>query len=613
MRISNGRAPNKGERKTSLESINSKSSGKAKFNEDTNKNKEVKENKKVIEKNKLEVENKEPKVDKETLETKNTNKSEEKLVKKEKVKINRTLGKLSGGRLTACIFTGIISSVFITGVVYGVYYNQIRYPSKMVENIEESGIGGINRWVSAINSLDNDTIKKITGEDSYLAKEIKYANSNKNKEMFIEKVIGTVDYEPVKVEALNKYGNPLLKRGTDEIVYTDSLVNGSNEEVNLHYIDYTKVPLDSEKISSLMKKHNLKLGDVDYSNKLVNVFCEYIVSLDKGEIPLVTKKHIPNINKKGNKYHMNSEEDKFLDKELFSSSEFYKLLEDFSLVAGGSSINPEWEKWNKLSDKDKKGKEEPTKMISSIQPREEWLKWSEKSEEEKSKIQEPVKFDFKKLMSNDWCGSYYLMHNNEITDEDGNKVNKPISAEIGDGTLKNPAGLNTDIVTSIFVEEKDSTTGEIKRVAKPIRVRLIDYKVSQDAIDYFESKDERNRGYDIKSEIQYASYTFEVTNLSNEPLTIYDDSSLADKLANNSPRTGKIFGLKESVYLQPDETGIIESWGSSTELNTKYLLWGSDFKREKEPVWFRVLAGDIDDKSEDKGVALNNSRYEDDK
>ena len=143
-------------------------------------------------------------------------------------------------------------------------------------------------------------------------------------------------------------------------------------------------------------------------------------------------------------------------------------------------------------------------------------------------------------------------------------------------------------------------------VAKPVKVKLIDYKISQKALDYFQSKDERNRGYDIKSDVQYISYTFEVTNLSNEELTIYDNSSLSDSLANLAPRTGTVYGLQSSVTIKPYETGIIESWGSSTALNTKYLIWGSDFKREQSVVWFRVLAGDIDDSSENKGVTLNN-------
>ena len=64
------------------------------------------------------------------------------------------------------------------------------------------------------------------------------------------------------------------------------------------------------------------------------------------------------------------------------------------------------------------------------------------------------------------------------------------------------------------------------------------------------------------------------------------------------------------MTLEPDEAGIIETWGSSTELNTKYLIWGSDFSREEPVVWFRVLAGNVDDPSEDKGVTLNKSRYE---
>lgn len=532
--------------------------------------------------------------------------------KRDKVKIQRTLGKLSGGRISLMVLTGLLSSTMITGLVYGVYYNQIRYPSMMEYDVESSGLGGINRWVEAINTVDNDTIKEIIGTDSYLAKEIEYANGNENKIKFIKKMISTVSYEPEQVLALNKYGNTMLERGTDEEVYRDSLVNKDNEKVTLHYIDYKKVPLDVEKISDLMSSAKLKVGDVDYSNKLVDVFVEYMLSLDDKDIPLVSIEHVPNMVKQGNKYYMLEDEDILLDKALFSSQDFFDFLTRFSLVAGGCKENEEWVKWNELSKDEKKDKEEPEEFLYDIQPRKEWTEWNSKSDEEKENTVEPVKYDDKQIISMDWCGSYYLLNDYEVTDEDGNVVKKSISAEIGDGTLENPAGLNTDIVTYIYSKEVDEETGKEKRIANPIRIRLVDYKVSQDALDYFETKDDRNRGYDIKSEVQYIAYTFEITNLSDDELVIYDDSTLADSLANKAPRTGTMFGLQDSVVLQPYETGKIESWGSSTELNTKYLIWGSDFKREKPVVWFRVLAGNIDDKSEDKGVALNNSRYEED-
>ena len=139
---------------------------------------------------------------------------------------------------------------------------------------------------------------------------------------------------------------------------------------------------------------------------------------------------------------------------------------------------------------------------------------------------------------------------------------------------------------------------------------MIEYGVSQDAIDWFESKDERNRGIDIESEVQYGYYIFEVTNMSDRELTISDNSSLCDSNVNLMSRTGDMYGLQSSVTLKPDETGIIESWSRSTELNKRYVIWGADFARRTDPIWFRVLAGNIDDPSDNKGVYINNSREE---
>lgn len=536
-------------------------------------------------------------------------KSKTKKPKKEKkpFEIPKDIGKLTGKRITGMVLAGITSSILLGGICYGVYYNQIRYPRQMIEDIETSGLGGIKRWVDTINSLDNNKIKKIINSDSYLAKEIEYANGDENKIKFLEKIVSTVSYNPNKVKALNKYGNTMIDRN-NKVVYTDSLVNGVDEEVTLKYIDYSKIPLDYEKIQKMMKEENVYLGVADYPNRLVDIVCKYIVSLDDSDIPLISIKHTPSMIKNGDSYYMTEDEDIFLDKLLFSSKEFNEFLVRFSEVAVGEEENPEWVKWNALSEEEKKEKKEPNKKVTKLKPSSVWNEWNSKSEEEKKTTKEPVKYDYVNVANNTWCGAYYLLNEHIYVDSNGTLVEKPIVAGVGDGSIDNPASFDTGIVTSIFVKDSNGN-----RVAKPIKVKLIDYKVSQEALDYFESKDTRNRGYDIKSEVQYASYTFEITNLTNETIEVYDNSSLSDSLANLAPRTGTVFGLQDKVTLKPYGVGIIESWGSSIELNKKYVIWGKDFKRELPVVWFRVLAGDIEDTSEDKGVTLNKTRFGDDK
>lgn len=511
--------------------------------------------------------------------------------------------RMSGGRITAMVLVGILSATGLVGGTYGLYMNQIKYPRQMSIDLETSGLGGITRFMEAVNTLDNAQIKGITGQDSFLAKEVEYTNGNVNKQNFIKKALSTVSYEPEQVIALNKYGNTMMD-WDDNVVYTDSLVTSENEEVVLHYIDYKSLTIDEEKLKALMKEENLKLGDVDYSNKLVEVFCKYMSSLNTKDIPVVNDKRVPNLVKIGDRYEMSADEDIYLDKKLFSSEDFYDFLDRFSAVAGGGGENTEWVKWDKLDEEEKKDKKEPDKVLKELEPRTEWVQWSAKSEEEKKKELEPEKYDPKQVISKVWCGSYYLLNEHEIVDENGNKVKQAISAMVGDGSFENPSGMNTQLVTSVFVEENG------KRVAKPIRIELIDYRVSEEAIKYFESKDERNRGIDVTSEVQYCSYSFRITNLSGAKLSIKDNSSLADSSANMAPRTGTMYGMVDELTLNPDESGVIESWGSSTELNKKYVVWGEDFQREEPVIWFRLLMGNLEDKSEDKGVTLNKSREE---
>ena len=243
-----------------------------------------------------------------------------------------------------------------------------------------------------------------------------------------------------------------------------------------------------------------------------------------------------------------------------------------------------------------------------IQPTEEWNTWNALTDEEKAILDEPVKYDKLVSLSKDWCGTYYLKNEYVIKDTKGNVIKTGISAMIGDGTLENPAGLDTPVNSVVFINEDDGK-GNVVEKQYPIKVILRDFRVSEDAIKWLESKDQRNRGIDVSSEVQYCVYTMEIVNLSDKELTINDNSILSDENINLSGRSGELFGLNTTLVLQPNESGVIESWNKSTELNTKYLIWGADFSRRTPPVFFRVLAGNIDDETEDKGVQTNKTRF----
>lgn len=227
-----------------------------------------------------------------------------------------------------------------------------------------------------------------------------------------------------------------------------------------------------------------------------------------------------------------------------------------------------------------------------------YRKWSELSDANKSSIDVPLKYG-KYSISHTWCGSYYLI--NEY--DNANSQVEGLTPQLGDGSREQPASVGTPVITYIFTENSEGN-----EVKLPIRVTMTEFGVSQAAIDWFQGKDVQNRGYDVTSELQYCYYVFEVTNLSEETITINDNTSLCDINANCSARTGTIYGLQEEVILDPEETGVIESWGRSTELNLQYVIWGADFARREDPVWFRVLAGDLEDPTWEKGVYINDTR-----
>lgn len=530
---------------------------------------------------------------------------EEKQSKEEsniKSKEEKKLKPLKAGRIVGTVFMGIFTSAILGVICYGGYMNLIKYPKAIHVDSKYTGMACLDNFTSALKSMES------IGEGSYISQEVTYANDSNVKVDFYKKMLSTVEYLPYPVEGVNVYGNTLVDR-KDNILYTNSTVT-VGEPVIMEYIDYSRVPVDRKVISILMEEEELSFEDVDYPNKLVNVFCRYMSEMSEKDIPLKRVKRIPYMVKDGDNYKIAPEEDIYLDRLLFSSREFYDFMDKFSSVASSIGIkNPEWEEWNKLSEEEKLTKEEPERELQEIEPTKEYKEWLSKTTLEKSEIDKPVKYDWKKMLDKTWCGVYYLQNEYTTLDKDGNIIKKPISAEIGNGSIENPAGLNTDVVTSIFVEEADKDGNPVTN-EYPINVRMTDFGVSEDAIKWFQEQDVRNRGFDVSSEVQYVYYTFEVTNMSDKELVIPDNSTLADSNANVVSRTGVMYGITDTVTLKPDETAVIESWSRSTELNKRYVIWGSDFKRRVEPVWFRVLAGDIDDPSEDKGVLLNKTRHE---
>lgn len=461
-----------------------------------------------------------------------------------------------------CIM-GLLFCGLIFLLVGSLYTRYIRFPDQEYIDPATTGAYAINQYEGMVHNQQS-----LTTED-YLIKEQTYANSNEVHLNFIKAVVNTVHYSYDTVNAKNIFGNDMIDKETMSIVTIPSPV-WSGEEVNLSYIDYGSIEFESDEatiaLAKVIDRYGLTVQDVDYSNTLVNMFCYYISTMP--EIPIRTDRRVPELIDLNGSYAMSADEDIYLDKLLFSSDDFLDCQMRFAEAVGrvitGSDL-----------------------VVSK-----EWTEWSELPDVKRETTNEPLKYG-KQSIAQNWCGAYYLINEYYVYGENGEKLKGDDSPLLGDGTFSNPASKGTPVITYMFDDAGNKY---------PIRVELTEFGVSEDALTWFQTKDIQNRGYTLNSEVQYCYAIFKVTNLSNVTLNVWENGALCDKNANLSTRTGIIYGITDNLTLAPDEEGLVEFWGRSTELHKKYLIWGSNFARRQEPVWFRVLSGDLEDTSEYKGV-----------
>lgn len=456
-------------------------------------------------------------------------------------------------------------AIFITLLVLAIggggfwgYYNYVAYPPMEERDEENAPLGAIRRLQGYITDKNWTTLDKEIGSESYLGQEESYANSDEQVLTFMNNVIGKVKLQPKKEKAIDIYGNPKIDPKTKDVVYVDSLVNKKDETITITHVDYKKIQFDTKEIQAYLKSKNVTVGQADYTNAVVPVFCEYMNNLKWDDIPLKETEHKPVI--KGNK--ITAEEDASIDDLLFASEDFHDMLRRFDMAVNG-------------------GKEPVTQ---------DWAKWSKLDKAKKEKEKEPTKYRSGYVMSRKWCGANYLQ--NTFVNELGEK--QKVMAQSGDGSIERPASLGTSILTYV-IKKQDK-----KDIAIPIRVELVSVLTGDECLADLAQKDSRNRGLNESSQTKYSSLKFKVTNLSKEKLTIKDNSSLADKEGNLSGRTGTMYGLKTQVTLNPGQSGEIDSWVASTELNRKYLIWGADFNKRSPIKYFGVFRGADVEQKEDK-------------
>ena len=457
-----------------------------------------------------------------------------------KVRFLKKLGYLVVG-------AGVSSALAGAGVVF--YKTQVLYPSALTVKEENTGRYALNTYQKYLNDYATKGLESTTGS-KYLSSEGKLQNGNEARIGFIKSVLSTVKYGPLKTNKLNKYGSNYYIFGSkNKTVEEESLVN-FGEEVKVSYIDYSRLKFDARVVNDMITEAGIKQTDKDFVDKITDLFATYI-SNNVDKLPIKTETRVVPLDKSGNGFKVNSEEDEYLDKLLFSSKDFYDALDRFSLLA-------------------QQGSEVESK---------EHKEWSARGTEERANFTEPYKWEKYRFIGRSWVGFYNIL---KETKQDADSYVFPK----GGGTLEDPADLNTPILTSVIVKGEDGKDKEI-----PIKVSLLKVSYGSDAIKDIMKADIRNRGLDPNSSTKYIYTKWRVENLSSESVRVESNSALADKEGNVSAKTGVMYGLGDYADLGPYQNTELEDWYSSTELTEKYLVWGRDFDKRVPLVWFRALRG----------------------
>lgn len=464
------------------------------------------------------------------------------------IKYSSSTGKAGFLKGFGTLLVGLGVSATLAGAGYVFYRSQVLYPSALkVEEEEKTGRFALKTYQGYLHDYATKALREVTGSN-YLASEGKLQNGNEARIGFIETVLSTVKYHPLKTNKLNKYGSDYYVVGSNnKTVKEESLVT-LGEEVKVSYIDYSKLEFDAKVINDMMTEAEIKQSDRDFVDKITDLFSTYI-SNNVDDLPIKTETREVSLEGYDGGFRVGAKEDEYLDQLLFSSDEFYDALDRFSLLAlQGTEVESKEHK-----------------------------EWASKSPEEQAKFTEPYKWEKHRFITKSWVGFYNIVKSSE---EGADSYVFPS----GSGVSDDPAGLNTPILTSVLVKDKDGKDKEI-----PIKVSLLKVTYGSDAIKDIMKADIRNRGLDPKSDTKYIYTKWRIENLSSEPVRVESNSALSDKEGNVSAKTGVMYGLDDYADLEAYQYVELEDWYSSTELTEKYLVWGRDFDKRIPLVWYKAL------------------------
>lgn len=499
----------------------------------------------------------------------------------------------------------VLLLVAIVGVF--VVKSKSKKPEVVVQPTFSFDSSTFDTFQQALNEYDAQAIDTVVGAeegDSWLAQEWSYANLDADRQDFIKSVCKVVKFE-----------------------YPES----EDDDLQVTIPDYTEISntalADVEYIQKLYKASGYAETDYTYYEEMYELALYYIEQKYNGELPTTTVVCDLEAN------NGIIVDDVTLDDLLFGSDEWHTYLDSFQKSVTGwtgytdeiyyekeMQLNPEYDEWFDIfikyyeADGGTYDKETDTLSGGRFDKRKsKWEPWFKRAEDDPDKIL--VDENGEKIVN------YYSVKMDDGTDwiqpdryvevdvEKVRKIDDPFipediirygylgahwistnicdydtSVQIGNGTIEHPAGIGTTLITQLL-----GTDG----IYHDVKVTLTGYWVGQDAIDYAIEFSDKNRGLVSDSVIQLICFEYKLENLESEDFEFEaGEFCLMNSSSSKSSRTGTMYGFKQGGVLKSREPELFNDWYSSTELQHKYLCWGSSFNRKFPVLYFMVLAGD---------------------
>lgn len=542
-----------------------------------------------------------------------------------------------------------VMAVLVLGISGLAVYRKVTYkpPVYVIQPVyENTGRFTLDSFKDAIVAYDTEKLELGTVAESWLVKELDYANKIEARENFIKSICAYVNFTYPTVQAKTSDGNLAVDSQGQAIMQDADMLSGENFTVTI--VDYNNLSAtmkeDAVLIASLYEKSGYHPTDYTYRDDMVNLMIDYILSKPNlptktVEISLPVQEVQMDVTAADGttsteiKYVVT--DDAVLDNLLFGSEEFHNMCDTFGTIcyqydnnalvgvnapepsafddsslgvetadSGGEDVTSGIE----VSESANETSTDVSSSDSSVVENED----SEKSSDTISGVEGVDKTD-KAEQADSEASTALSEPTDDITTEEDTEPALPHNeegyvyesvipytwvgayfltneytgelnpvAQEGDGTFELPAAIDTSVVTKVLCADGNY---------HDVRVTLKGYWVGEDAVNYTIGYSEKNRGFDKNSSLQLICFEVEVENLEDNPITVQSELYLSDKQSNPSVRTGNVYGFLDSATIQPGESVVLQDWATSTELPTKYVCWGKSFKRKYPVVWFKLLAG----------------------